>query len=898
MTQPFGDESEAVSLSTLKSKGQSESSPIVHSRQTYRRQSSAQGMTYEHLPDEDHDAAALAENAQEPPTYGLGLRHISPASSSVRRVPVGSRRSVPSASTIPAPPHVLSPEGSSFSEATTTRDSPLKSADRANEAWRTSGRTSFTPSQQTISFYDSDVDLINHSRGSGIDCPTEGDVLTSPWSFLTVSILLLSIYSTILSGIFLGIALAKPRWGQRVGVRGHMSYSTATLLSALFSKTIELSFVTVFVALLGQILSRRAFAKNSKHTQGISIAEMSMRTWIMQPGSLITHWHSVQYAALSVLGALALLATIAATFYTTAAEALVAPKLRFGPLDDRILSGTVKTAFANTKYLSDTCRTPITTSVDPENSGLTCLQIVYAGQSYHHFSTWLSQWTAISSSGNATKTSSLDGRPKPFAMFYDNTTVTGQWITPSNENITADSSLHGRLVQNVTMAMPHVNIFNAVREPRNNIPQPQDLQGAGAYQISASLPSPSLNILCVGLTTEELEPLVYNATGEGPRDVMPATAVDGIFNFGNNSDQQPAAQFAKIPLPFNTVYNVTEPFGTNAVYLLATPPDTVAVNYHALCSLKASQYPNCTSFYNASESGGSLSVHCDSDPGNSIPYVKSDSSAVPGFIEQNWKDIGAEWIRSTALSHGVNDANASIARLVTQMIPSYELDVPTTLSPMLPSIAEALGVLAGCTMVMSSDYAPFVHFYNYTPATLAEPQTQYFNATVRYKDYQSGANQNWQGIFYVILIIIFIVNFCSLGYLVKTVFWDGQVTDYTEPENLFAIANLSPPSQSLRGACGGGPKGRMLGKKWKIDMKTADGENTDKSLHPDLASRHPHFYVKCTDDEFEGPGWGRASPDVSVKGRKRRSRPRSVTEWALIDQAESPAVDQFRRLAL
>jgi hypothetical protein len=56
-----------------------------------------------------------------------------------------------------------------------------------------------------------------------------------------------------------------------------MSPATATLLSALFAKTVELSFVTVFVAFLGQVLSRKAFQRKSN---GITIAEMSMRSWV------------------------------------------------------------------------------------------------------------------------------------------------------------------------------------------------------------------------------------------------------------------------------------------------------------------------------------------------------------------------------------------------------------------------------------------------------------------------------------------------------------------------------------------------------------------------------------------------------------------------------------------
>lgn len=102
---------------------------------------------------------------------------------------------------------------------------------------------------------------------------------------------------------------------------------TASLVSAAVAKTIELSFVTVFVTFLGQVLSRRALVKSSK---GITIAEMSFRSWIMQPGTLITHWATVRYAALTFLGLTSLLCAVTAMFYTTASDALVAPKLKMG----------------------------------------------------------------------------------------------------------------------------------------------------------------------------------------------------------------------------------------------------------------------------------------------------------------------------------------------------------------------------------------------------------------------------------------------------------------------------------------------------------------------------------------------------------------------------------------
>lgn len=77
--------------------------------------------------------------------------------------------------------------------------------------------------------------------------------------------------------------------------------------------------MTVFVAYLGQTLSRRALVKN---LPGISIAEMSFPSWIVQPGTLITHWQNVHHAGGTLLGTVALTAATMAIFYTTASDAL------------------------------------------------------------------------------------------------------------------------------------------------------------------------------------------------------------------------------------------------------------------------------------------------------------------------------------------------------------------------------------------------------------------------------------------------------------------------------------------------------------------------------------------------------------------------------------------------
>lgn len=99
-------------------------------------------------------------------------------------------------------------------------------------------------------------------------------------SWLAVSIIILAIYSTVFSGIWLIIATMKLQYGRTVS-RGGVPFSTASTLYAAFAKSIELSFVTVFVAFIGQVLSKRALLQ----PRGVTMAEMTMRSWVMQPGS-------------------------------------------------------------------------------------------------------------------------------------------------------------------------------------------------------------------------------------------------------------------------------------------------------------------------------------------------------------------------------------------------------------------------------------------------------------------------------------------------------------------------------------------------------------------------------------------------------------------------------------
>ena len=228
-------------------------------------------------------------------------------------------------------------------------------------------------------------------------------------SCLAISILVLSVYSTIFSGIWLFIAIRKLPYGRTVS-RERMHITTASTLYTAFAKSIELSFVTVFVTFIGQALSKRArFQRN-----GISIAEMSMRMWIMQPGTMISHWEAVRYAAVTRLGLFSLLVALMAMLYTTASDALVTPVLNLGETENRIMHGKVFTSFANASYIEEHCNTPIQPIADPEYYGTTCIQIEHSGQAYHNYMQYLTTWVDNISSKNTSD--NLTHRPDPVVI--------------------------------------------------------------------------------------------------------------------------------------------------------------------------------------------------------------------------------------------------------------------------------------------------------------------------------------------------------------------------------------------------------------------------------------------------------------------------------------------------
>ncbi|QSS66300.1 hypothetical protein I7I51_07157 [Histoplasma capsulatum] len=702
---------------------------------------------------------------------------------------------------------------------------------------------------------------------SKFNCPSAGSVRHKRMSWLTITILVLAFYSTALSGLYMIVAFIKPRYGSRIG-RGGLAPDTASLLSALFAKTIELSFVTVFVAFIGQVLSRRAL---SKRATGISIADMSMRGWIMQPGSLITHWQHVRHSGLTIIGMIALTTTFMALLYTTAADALVSPKLSYGPEEIKDFTGTVKTKFANVPYLLKNCLTPIPKDDDPVYGAGTCLQLSYVGQAYHNYREYISEWSLLAMGGNTSSTD-MNQRIVPAGTWNDNTTLRGSWI--QEQDMVEISKKHSRMINNVTAAMPHAGIIAASRHPRNSLRQPSDFNGLGEFALRAAVVSPVVNVLCAGLTREEIAPLVYNEWpevngkvnvstwlsappeglwGEGER--WNKTVVDDIFEFG---DHKLPPIFPKLPIAYNTLVNGTLRFYIrDSLYILLASPPYITDPPYALCAIKAGLTTQCSTIYHATASGGNLAATCD-DPHDNMRYNK-DKKDIP-LIEwdENWEDMSTEWANSLSLGAGITDGQASNARLLTQLIPPLDPKTNTySLSETMPSVAEAFAAMAASTLLMSTEGANF-DFARPDPATLPKDQT--FKVALRVSDYASGGVQRWQGIFYVVLVLVFLTNLVCLGYMYLEIRGE-QLTDFTEPQNMFALALNSPGSTKLSGACGIGPVGNQLSERWIIGME----EN------------HEHYYI-------------------TSKEEKAEMRKRALLEEHL-NPTTSPAVKEYRRIS-
>jgi hypothetical protein len=378
------------------------------------------------------------------------------------------------------------------------------------------------------------------------------------------------------------------------------------------------------------------------------------------------------------------------------------------------MTGRVKTDFANVTYVKSLCSTPVRT--DPAEGGSTCLQIEHAGQGYHNYQRYLAEWDQVAANGSGT--SDQYKRPQGFGLLYENTTITGQWI---NVIDTADvSKKYGRAVNNVSLAMPHAGVFEAAHSRRNGILQPEELNSEGTYSLKASVPSPVMNVLCVNMNKDELAPIVYDTWNDEKVDgsdwdvlrnkatTTNKTKVDDLFGWNSDSYVNYPPVFAKYPREYNTLMNHTSyPWGRAAIYLLGQGGIDSGKNMSgifSLCKIEVAITPECTTQYNARSGGGTMEALCE-DKADKMAYIKHHPDATWIDRVANWKDIGYDWSNSLSLQTGIVDGNASNSRLLNQLMLLPKNDdrenLQVDLNPALPSMGEALAVMAGCTLLKS-----------------------------------------------------------------------------------------------------------------------------------------------------------------------------------------------------
>ena len=225
------------------------------------------------------------------PSHGLGIAVGSGTASKVRRVSIlpAPRASVANKGTpdLPMPgsadPYMSPPSTGDFSGSTRYDGSP-REFDTSYTGAKHQGKQSISSLHSMVppSFH-SDTGLISvRSRYDDWEpthaCRSNTRVKNRVGDWLSSTIICLAVFSTIFSALFLILALRGPRYGRMIHTNGVLTAGTAAFLTSFIAKLIELSFVTVLVAFLGQALARRAF--KLEDARGVTLAELSMRGWM------------------------------------------------------------------------------------------------------------------------------------------------------------------------------------------------------------------------------------------------------------------------------------------------------------------------------------------------------------------------------------------------------------------------------------------------------------------------------------------------------------------------------------------------------------------------------------------------------------------------------------------
>lgn len=100
------------------------------------------------------------------------------------------------------------------------------------------------------------------------------------------------------------------------------------------------------------------------------------------------------------------------------------------------------------------CSTPVSTALDPEAAGESCLAVQNSGDSYQNLLAFMTKWRDINYNGS-TASRNITERATAQAMLFDNITMIGSWIEGQYSDTEENSKTHERIINNVSLALPH-----------------------------------------------------------------------------------------------------------------------------------------------------------------------------------------------------------------------------------------------------------------------------------------------------------------------------------------------------------------------------------------------------------------------------------------------------------
>jgi hypothetical protein len=188
-----------------------------------------------------------------------------------------------------------------------------------------------------------------------------------------------------------------------------------------------------------------------------------------------------------------------------------------------------------------------------------------------------------------------------------------------------------------------------------------------------------------------------------------------------------------------------------------------------------------------------------------------------------------------AINGGATNANAATSRILTQTILKE-----AKLRKDQPSIAELLAVYMGALLFMSSVNTPFGQYWEelppaYSNGSLQKPMNETFQTSMRSQEYTSGYASKPQGVWYLVLGIVFLLNILCWVYI----FFEFRKpqTDITEIQNIFTLAINSPPSLQFKDNTGHGPRRRDYVVPWRVRH---------------VVNRRHYFFEEANDRPWKG----------------------------------------------